>query len=283
LNSRKASEASLLEMMPQPLFENLPHIASSIRTASYIFLSLDFDGTLAPIVGHPDLASMPQESRKALRILDATRRCSVAIISGRALPDLRERVRMDDIIYAGNHGLEITGPGMHFIEPTAALRVDALEEIARHLHVRLSHIPGVEVESKVLTASIHFRRASEGKMDEIHRTVQDAVTPVVELFQVTQGSQVFEIRPRVNWHKGLAIRWIREALGRRDAMAVYVGDDLTDEDAFAALPEGITVSVGRSNATCARYYIELQESVQEFLRWMAGLLGNAAAAARNRA
>jgi len=207
----------------------------------------------------------------------------VAIISGRALPDLRERVRMDEIIYAGNHGLEITGPGLHFIEPTAASRVEALEELARHLQVRLRHISGVEVENKVLTASIHFRRASASRLEEVHRTVQGALSPVVDLFQVTQGLQVFEIRPRVNWHKGRAVRWIREAVGRRDALPVYIGDDLTDEDAFAALPEGITVRVGRTTGTGARYSLESQDLVQEFLLWLAELLENTAAAAHHHA
>jgi trehalose 6-phosphate phosphatase len=255
--------------MTQPLFDYLPKIASSMRDASHVLVFLDYDGTLAPIHVNPGAASMPPESRKALRALEAGPRSSVAIISGRALPDLRERVRMDEIIYAGNHGLEITGPGLHFVEPTAAERVEALEELARHLQVRLRPIPGVEVESKVLTASIHFRRASPNRLPEIHNIVQVALNPVIHLFQVTQGWEVFEIRPRVNWHKGLAVRWIREALGRRNALPLYIGDDLTDEDAFRALPEGITVSVGRSRATCAQYHLELQESVQEFLQWLA--------------
>jgi len=255
--------------MTQPLFDYLPKIASSMRDASHVLVFLDFDGTLAPIHVNPGAASMPPESRRALRALEAGPRSSVAIISGRALPDLRERVRMDEIIYAGNHGLEITGPGLHFVEPTAAERVEALEELARHLQVRLRPIPGVEVESKVLTASIHFRRASPNRLPEIHNIVQVALSPVIDLFQVTQGWEVFEIRPRVNWHKGLAVRWIREALGRRNALPLYIGDDLTDEDAFRALPEGITVSVGRSKGTCAQYHLELQESVQEFLQWLA--------------
>ena len=240
-----------------------------MRDAPHVLLFFDFDGTLAPINANPGAASMPLESRQALRTLEADDRSSVAIISGRALPDLRERVRMEEIIYAGNHGLEITGRGLHFIEPTAAQRVEMLEELARHLHVRLRHIPGVDVESKVLTASIHFRRASPGCADEIHSTVQNALAPIVSLFQVTQGLQVLEIRPRVNWHKGLAVRWIREALGRNDALTMYIGDDLTDEDAFAALPDGITVSVGRTSSTCAKYHIDRQEFVQEFLVWLA--------------
>jgi len=269
--------------MTQPLFDHLPEIASSIRKAPHVLLSLDFDGTLAPIHQNPGAASMPAESRRALKTLEAGKRSSVAIISGRALPDLRERVRMEEIIYAGNHGLEITGPGLHFIEPTAALRVEALEELARHLQVRLRHIPGVEVESKVFTASIHFRRASASRMEEVHNTVQDALAPVVSLFQVTQGLKIFEIRPRVNWNKGLAVRWIQQALGRRDALSIYLGDDVSDEDAFATLKEGITVSVGQASGTCAQYHLETQESVQEFLQWLAKQLGSAAAVAHPRA
>jgi trehalose-phosphatase len=187
---------------------------------------------------------------------------------------------MEEIIYAGNHGLEITGPGLHFIEPAASERVDALEELTRHLQVRLRHIPGVEVESKVLTASIHFRRASVSSLGEVHKLVQDAVNPIVSLFQVTQGLQIFEIRPRVNWHKGLAVGWIKEALGRPDALSIYLGDDVSDEDAFAALRDDITISVGRVSGTCARYHLDLQESVQEFLVWLAGCLGSATASAR---
>src|SRR6202790_1774638 len=236
--------------MTQPLFENLPHIASLIRNASPVF-----DGTLAPIDVNPGVAAMPPGSRRALRTLEAGHRSSVAIISGRALPDLRERVRMEEIIYAGNHGLEITGPGLHFVEPHAARRVEALEELARHLQVRLRHIPGIDVEGKVLTASIHFRRASASSLAEVYQIVQDAVSPVVSLFQVTQGLKAFEIRPRVNWHKGLAGRWIQEALGWRDSLSIYMGDDVSDEDAFAALKEGVAIRVGGVSGTCAQYHL----------------------------
>ncbi len=240
-----------------------------MRDAPYVLLFLDFDGTLAPISSNPGTASMPAGTRKALKAISAGGRSSVAIISGRALPDIRERVRLEELIYAGNHGLEITGPGLYFVEPTAAQRAEVLEELARHLQVRLRRIPGVDVESKVFTASIHFRKTPTGRLEEVHRTVLEAVAPIGNLFQVTQGLKVFDIRPRVNWNKGLAVRWIKETLGRTDALPIYIGDDLTDEDAFAALPEGITVSVGRAaSKTCARYHLEEQERVQEFLVWL---------------
>ncbi len=255
--------------MIQPLFDHLPDIASSLAASGRLLLFLDFDGTLAPIRDEPDQAAMPPETREALCTLAAMDRVSLAIVSGRALLDLRERVGLDNLIYAGNHGLEISGPGLDFVEPEAALRISALGELARHLRTRLRDIPGVEVENKVLSASVHFRRAAAVSWDEIHGVVRTAVGPSGDLFEINLGRKVFEIRPRVNWHKGMAVSWIKETAGLQGALQIYVGDDLTDEDAFTAMPEGITINVGRAVTTSARYYIEKQESVQQFLVWLA--------------
>ncbi|HYL75510.1 MAG TPA: trehalose-phosphatase [Bryobacteraceae bacterium] len=257
--------------MTLPLFEHLSEISCNVSAAHQLFLFLDFDGTLAPIGNDPDKAYMGPETRKALLKLAAKDRVSLAIISGRALSDLRERVGLKNIIYAGNHGLEIKGPGMEFVEPAAAQQIRALGELARHLRTRLHDIPGVEVENKVLSASVHFRRAAPGKRGEIGQMVRTAVESIGSLFEMTLGRKVFEIRPRVNWHKGRAVRWIKETSGTPDALSVYLGDDATDEDAFSALGEDITISVGRCKRTSARYCLERQEAVQQFLTWLAGL------------
>src|SRR6267154_4791815 len=165
---------------------------------------------------------------------------------------------MPNLIYAGNHGLEISGPGVYFIQPDAAKRVQALSDLSRELQNRLQNVPGVQVENKVLTASVHYRRAPADRMREIHQLTNLAVSACGGLFQLTPGLQVFEIRPRVSWHKGKAVDWIKEAWAKGHALSVYVGDDATDEDAFLALPEGITVSVGSARQTSARYYLEDQ-------------------------
>ncbi len=257
--------------MTLPLFDHLSEIRSNIAAAHQLFLFLDFDGTLAPIVDDPDKAYMPEETRQELRKLAAKERVSLAIISGRALSDLRERVGLKEIVYAGNHGLEISGPEMGFVEPAAAQQIKALGELARHLRTRLHGIPGAEVENKVLSASVHFRRSAPESRDEIDKMVRMAVESIGSLFEVTLGRKVFEIRPRVDWHKGRAVRWIKEACGTPDALSVYLGDDATDEDAFSVLAEDITVSVGRCTRTSARYCLERQGSVQQFLTWLTGL------------
>jgi trehalose 6-phosphate phosphatase len=254
-----------------PLFDHLSWIASVLRSAHEILLFLDFDGTLAPIVEDPSLASMPAATRQALGRLAFDRRFSLAIISGRALSDLQLRVDLENLIYAGNHGLEISGPGMEFVEPTAAQQLKALGELARHLRARLHDIPGVEVENKVLSASVHFRRVPAGHLPEIRQIVQDAVIFDGNPFHITEGRKVLEIRPSVGWDKGMAVRWIQQASGHPNALPIYLGDDSTDEDAFLALPQGITVSVGKIRETSAQYFLECQELVPEFLLWLSEL------------
>lgn len=112
---------------------------------------------------------------------------------------------------------------------------------------------------------VHFRRAAAGSLDTIRQAVDVAVVFDENPFEVTQGRKVFEIRPRVDWDKGMAVRWIEQASGKPDALALYLGDDSTDEDAFQALPEGITIRVGEATATSAQYYLRSQELVPEFL------------------
>jgi trehalose 6-phosphate phosphatase len=254
--------------MPQPLFDHLSEVASSVREARRLLVFLDFDGTLAPIDEIPDEARMPPETRLLLRRIAEDSRFSVVIISGRALSDIEERVGLEHLIYAGNHGLEISGRGLDYVQPAAALRIKALGELSRRLRGRLRHIPGIEIENKVLTTSVHYRRAAEGSEEEVAKII-DAVAGGGQSFQVTEGLKVFEIRPRVSWNKGLAVRWIKATTREWDALSVYLGDDLTDEDAFAALPDGLTVRVGRDRETAARYFVEEQAQVAEFLDWLA--------------
>ena len=90
-----------------------------------------------------------------------------------------------------------------------------------------------------------------------------------ESFGSRRGLQVIEIRPRVDWNKGTAVRWIQRVNGSANTLSLYIGDDATDEDAFAALPEGVTIRVGHAKETAARYYLDEQKSVTHFLAWLA--------------
>lgn len=254
--------------MSQPLFENLTEIGNRLRTASHVFLFLDFDGTLTPIVERPEMARLSPEIKDMLFRLSQRNNITVVVISGRALDDIQALVGVDHLIYAGNHGMQINGQGLRFVEPTAISHRAVLQRLSEDLAASFRHIDGVEVENKGLTTSIHFRRAAEVDWNTIEQIVRVAVAAENHRFLLTTGKMVYEIRPRVNWNKGSAIRWIREQLAKRNALSICLGDDVTDEDAFAAIPESITVKVGSSGTTAARYYITSPREVQEFLVWL---------------
>jgi trehalose 6-phosphate phosphatase len=256
--------------VPESLFDCLADLATTLKTARRVALFLDFDGTLAPIVEDPDQAAMPAESREHLLALTRRTRFRVSVISGRSLADVERRVGLRQLIYAGNHGLEIRGPGISFLEPGALSRAPRLQALGHDLKIRLRHETGSRVENKGLTLSVHYRKVREADRNRIRRIVADAVAPVQDLFCIGEGLEVLEIRPRVAWTKGSAVRWI---LSLEDAgtLPVVLGDDVTDEDTFAELEDGITVRIGSPASTAAHYRLDFQEAVNEFLAWLVAM------------
>jgi trehalose 6-phosphate phosphatase len=255
--------------MSLPLFESIPQIQDQLAKAAHLLICLDFDGTLAPIALHPAEVQLPPDVAQLLESLVQCPNTSVAIVSGRDRTDLQARVGIAGLIYAGNHGLEISGPGFIFIEPGAVAHRTALGKLATTLAQKLHGFAGVFVEDKGLTLTVHYRLAGDHAADEVKQIVHAALANASHPFLLTVGDKVYEIRPRVYWHKGEAVAWIREKLGKPDALVVYLGDDVTDEDAFEALKNDITVNVGPSGETAARYHLAGPGDVKRFLEWMA--------------
>jgi trehalose 6-phosphate phosphatase len=207
-----------------------------------------------------------------LAALAAADRVAVGIVSGRKLADLRARVGLEGIAYAGNHGLEIQGPGFSFREPASASVIDHLCRLVDELGAALAAIPGAWVEHKELSATVHYRQANPQDIPAVFETVQCLAATLVNARQVdlVHGKMVLEIRPRVAWHKGMAVGWLSErmqAAGAETAL-LYFGDDHTDEDAFAMLPGAITVHVGQNSATAARYSVRDHAEVHRFMNWL---------------
>jgi trehalose 6-phosphate phosphatase len=175
---------------------------------------------------------------------------------------------LEGLTYAGNHGLEICGGGFNFIEPTAAAARQQLAQLSRKLAAMLRDIEGTVVEYKGLTTTIHYRQAAVGEIGKIETTVQAAVEEAAISFRTASSKMAIEVVPRTGWHKGKAAVWINQHLGGKP-LSVYLGDDETDEDAFRALPDGITVRVGNSSATSARYRVADPPAVHEFLTRLA--------------
>ena len=253
--------------MCRSLLQNLIDVKERIRRAGRVSLFLDFDGTLVPFTRDPAQASLDERTRKTLTRISRNDRFITTIISGRAISDLRSRIGLKRFIYAGNHGLEIRGRQLRFLEPTAAAQEETLRQLSRELATKLQATAGAVVEYKGLTTSIHYRQAAVRDVPQIEAAVRAAVLSAGQPFEITPGKMVFDIMPRTNWQKGAAVSWINERLG--NVLSIYLGDDSTDESAFRVLPEGVTVKVGSFTATSAHYHLAGPPAVQAFLIWLA--------------
>ncbi len=239
------------------LLHDLRRMAATTR---HVFVALDFDGTLVPIVDRPDDAALAPETAARLRDLARTEHCTVAVLSGRSIADLRPRIGLD-LIYAGNHGLEIEGRGVSFVHSKANLLRGEIELASWDLKAAFETVRGVFVERKGLTTTVHYRRASEDLRDWITATVLMIARSYSRRVTVAPAQKAWEIRPRVTWNKGSALRFLLRHVSCRPLL-VCAGDDISDEDMFALSPDAISVKVGGTTATRARYRIS---TVRDFL------------------
>jgi trehalose-phosphatase len=189
----------------------------------------DFDGTLSPIVDHPDAAALPRGARAVLVRL--ARHCPVAVISGRDLADVRARVGLTSLWYAGGHGMDLAGPnGEREVVFAAERALPALSRAAAELTGRLAGVPGVFLEPKRFSLSVHYREAPASRVAEVTDTVDQVAAHHPDLAVLT-GRKVSELRPELDWNKGRAVRWLLDRVSGGEArFPVYAGDDITDED-----------------------------------------------------
>ncbi|MEX2240466.1 MAG: trehalose-phosphatase [Burkholderiales bacterium] len=231
-------------------------------------LFLDYDGTLSPIVERPEDAVLAPETREVLQRL--ARRHPVAIVSGRDLEDVRRRVGLPEVHYAGCHGFEIAGPRGNRVHGAAAAAAPQLaaaaDQVARDTH----DLPGVQLERKRFTLAVHYRRARDADVPAVRDAVARAQARHPAL-RVTSGKKVFELQPDVDWDKGRAVLWLIETLGLEDALPVYIGDDVTDEDAFRALAHrGVGIAVQEApQPTAAQYTLRDTDEVRALLAGLA--------------
>lgn len=229
-------------------------------------LFLDYDGTLTPIVNDPAAADLPHAMRSALARL--AERVPVAIISGRGLNDLQRRVGLGTVIYAGSHGFELRGPDFEYTAERAEAFLPGLDAAEAELRRRLADIEGILIERKRFAIAIHYRRVAATAVDAVEAEVDAAVSAQCGL-RKRHGKKVFQVQPRLDWNKGRAVAWVLERLESENGayMPVYIGDDLTDEDAFRALAgRGITIAVrDGERATAADYALDDTSDVEGFL------------------
>ena len=241
-----------------------------------LMVALDFDGTLSNVVSDPATATLVHGAAGALAQL--AHHCPVAILSGRDLPDIRDRVGVAGLWYAGSHGFELVRPdGSYHQNHTAAAAVPILEQAATELRKNLTQIPGVRVEHKRFAVAVHYRQVAAEHITQVISTTQRLGQQ--ENLRVTPGRKVIELRPNLDWNKGTTLTWIRNQLQHLTTpLTIYIGDDLTDEDAFDTLQfDGIAMIVRHAEhgdrPTAATFTLDNPHQVYQFIQhsaqWLA--------------
>jgi alpha,alpha-trehalase len=234
---------------------------------------LDYDGTLTPIVRRPEDAVLSEGMRTCLRALAA--RAAVAIVSGRDRAVVEALVGLPELVYVGSHGLDLAGPpGSGLRLEVAADYLPDLDAAESALRGRLAEVRGALVERKHLTLAAHYRLVAKVHRPKVAEAVE-AVRAAHARLRRDTGKAVFELRPDVDWDKGHAVRWLLDRVAP-DGVGLYVGDDLTDETAFAALRgHGIGIAVGvDGRETLAELGLRDPDEVGSFLHRLAPLLGD---------
>ena len=220
---------------------------------------LDYDGTLTPIVSDPANALLPEKTKEAVERL--AHRFRVAIISGRDLADLQRLVAIKGIAYAGSHGFDIVGPdGLPENRVRWLQFLPSLGQAEARLRQLLEDIPGASVERKRFAIAVHYRLVSDSYTHKVQRVV-DQVAAQDSNLRTTGGNKVFELRPNIDWDKGKALVFLLELLGLDSDTVVpfFIGDDITDEDAFRTIQEvgiGIIVLGREKRLTVAHYTLQ---------------------------
>jgi len=243
-----------------------------LLTVKRPFVALDYDGTLTPIVERPELAILSDEMRSA--VIALANQCTVAVISGRDLSDVKGLVGIDNLFYAGSHGFDISGPaGRRIASQQGKEFLPALDLAEKSLQALLGDTPGAQIERKKFSIAVHYRRVEKDRVQVVEEAVDQVLAEHTGLRKGT-GKKVFELQPEIDWHKGKALCWLMDALDldRPDVLPFYIGDDVTDENAFKVLQAGGIGVVVKDDDTgesprrsTARYALDDCREVQQFL------------------
>jgi trehalose-phosphatase len=245
------------------------------RPSETVFvLLLDFDGTLAEFNPDPAAPELTPERHQLLIRISQHPGVSLGIVSGRRLDDLRRRTRLPDSVYhAGLHGLEIEIDGERTSHPDLPCAIERLDGLAGALRRLLDEFPDAFIEDKGASVAVHARRVSEDRRERVFARADVLAVPWIAKNHVRrlEGNAVVEYLPNIQGHKGEATKWIIadvETKLQRPAWVAYLGDDITDEDAFNVITLGIGVLIGL-RPTAASYKLDGIADVDRFLRWLA--------------
>lgn len=232
------------------LFKHWDLVAARIRASRRVVVFLDFDGTLVDIARRPYRVRLAPRTRRILRRLSRNPRVTLAVISGRRRTELQRYIGMRKIHCLGLYGWERSAP---LRLPLPALKALRLARIVLEEH--LSDYPKIWIENKIVSLSVHLLAASRDGKREIRQRVRSWLRPFRHELRCLENLRDVEILPRSIAGKGDAVLRVLATQKLRRALAIYFGDDLSDEPAFAAVSSGISVLVGAPRLTHAEFLL----------------------------
>lgn len=245
-----------------PLFSKGSLIVLESLSFTKTLYAFDFDGTLAKIVRMPSEAWMNPVTENLLQELSTL--APVAVVSGRSLEDLKSRVGFQPQFLIGNHGLEVSGENGSSLKEAEAACKNWL-----NVFKDCDFGSGVEVEDKVYSLAIHYRRSRSKKEAKIR--IQKVISELMPEPRIVQGKSVVNLLPSGAPHKGAAILDLIQRSKMKHIF--YVGDDDTDEDVFGLeynLGQIMTVRIGQKKSSQAKYFLKHQSEINRLLKTIIG-------------
>ena len=241
-------------------------ILERVRAAQEILVFLDYDGTLVPIQPTPELAELGVERKKLLSALASLPKFRVGLLTGRSLKDIQKAVGLSRLFYAANYGLKIVTPKKNWVHPEARRGAVLIKKMIPGLKRLSSEFRSVRGEDKTLTVAIHYRQY-RGGVKPLRRSLQQLLKEYGGRFRLKPGKKIFEVYPAVDWDKGRALLKIQRLLGfRKRPLIIFFGDAHADEEAFRRMRKtDISVAVGRTKKTAARFFCKKSGDVVRFL------------------
>ncbi|MEN3292144.1 MAG: trehalose 6-phosphate phosphatase [Burkholderiales bacterium] len=232
-----------------------------------LLCAFDFDGTLAPIVAQPEKAHLPTGILQ--RLVTLAQYTPVAVITGRSVADIRSRLGFQPDFVVGNHGLEGVPGAEHSAELCEQLCAQWEQRLAAALQDRSVYDPGIRIENKVYSLSVHYRLARDRAKAE--RQLAALFARLTADARVVGGKCVFNLLPPEASDKGVALERLMQASGARSA--IYIGDDVTDEDIFRLpRPDLLSVRVGLGAGSAAEFFLYHRIDVTQVLDELIGRL-----------
>jgi trehalose 6-phosphate phosphatase len=252
------------------LTAELDRLSAAYRGGRCLAMLFDFDGTLAPLVTHPDLATCPPAAIDLLSALAALPRVLVGIISSRALADLKTKVSLPGLAYSGSSGLEIELGDRLIVHPKAARFTPVLTAAAEVASLTVRQFPGAWIEHKPFSFAIHYRQVGRNEITLCEQCLASQLARFGGILECESGSLALEVLPAIGWGKGDALDTILSCHGQ-DAIPLYAGNDARDEGAMLAADKrgGVSIGVGPAAPFAAQCRIAdvdgLAEQLTQFL------------------